>query len=133
MSTVFAFLLGAVIGLQLHLIVRSIKPHLSQKQLSNLMLSAHVGTAFSILGVVLSHSREIAGNIAVFLSDYLGVWIIKYTAQWMYPLAGHLGTLAKALFDYVALADPMSPALQALAIYACAQMLVFEFLSREKK
>lgn len=133
MSTVFAIFFGAIVGLQLSRIFKAIKDHIDPKQRDLMMTIAHLSTAISVLAAVFLHLREISLRIAVLLSDYLGVLIVKYAGPVLLPLAGYLGSLAKVLFDYAALAHPVNPVIQALALYVCAQMLVFEFLMREKK
>ncbi len=132
MLTVLAILLGALVGLQISRLFKAIKDHIDPKQRATMMTVAHFSTAVSVLTLLLVHLRELALRIAVFLSDFVGVWIIKYTPA-LHSLAGYLGELAKTLYDYAALAHPLNPVLQAMAVYICAQMLVFELLMREKK
>lgn len=132
MLTVLAILLGVLVGLQVSRLFKAIKDHINPKQRATMMTVAHFSTAVSVLTLLFVHLRELALRIAVFLSDYCGVWIVKYTPA-LHALAGYLGELAKALYDYAALAHPVNPMLQVMSVYICAQMLVFEFLMREKK
>ncbi|MBX9879807.1 MAG: hypothetical protein K2Y22_15220 [Candidatus Obscuribacterales bacterium] len=133
MVTVIALVMGVLVGLQVSRLFQAIKDHIDPKQRATMITVAHFSTVVSVLTLVFVHLREIALRVATILSDYIGVWIIKYTAPVFYPIAGQLGELARVLFNYAALAHPANPILQAMAIYLCAQMLVFELLMREKK
>lgn len=132
MLTVLAILMGVLVGLQVSRLFKAIKDHIDPKRRASMMTVAHFSTAVSVLTLLFVHLRELALSVAVVLSDYLGVWIVKYTPA-LHALAGYSGELAKALYDYAALAHPVNPMLQAIAFYICAQMLVFELLMREKK
>lgn len=134
MFTVLAIVFGVFWGGYFNWLLKKTQGYISKELLARIMAGAHVFTAVAALNFAFFHSREIALRVAVFLSDYLGVWIVKYTSgEWLWAVAGHLGVTAKALFDYAALAHPVHPAVQAVAVLLLTQMLVFEFLSKEKK
>ncbi len=135
MFTVLAIVFGVFWGGYFSWLLKKAQEYISKELLEYIMTGAHFVTALAALNfVVLFYSHAIALRVAVFLSDYLGVWIVKYTSgEWLLAIAGHLGETAKALFDYAALAHPVHPAVQAVAVLLLTQMLVFEFLSREKR
>lgn len=133
MFTVLALIFGVFWGSYFSWLLKKAKGYISRETLLRVMKYAHIATALATVNAVLFHLREIALRTASFLSDHLGVWIIRYAGEPLHFIAGYLGTIAKSLFDYAALAHPVHPALQAMALLVFTQMVVFEVLSRDIK
>lgn len=131
MSIILGFLLGAFMGYVMAKSMLAIKDVISKDALSKMMLFARFSTAVAVLDFLAFHIREICFRVAVFLSDYLGVWLVSTNGEWLHQLAGYVGDTAKALYDLGAYLHEVPPTLQMLSIIVLVQMLVFMYFTRD--